>query len=110
MNKSIKKLSLKGTFWIQLQKKIANIQRIEQDDISAIKFEVARLHFLSDVFVAVAFYICCLSSLMAVYKNGHIRKRQGCFLKQNSACFSDRSDRPPIAKFSAQFRHATIKL
>ena len=27
---------------------------IERDGISAMKFEVARLHFLSDVFVAVA--------------------------------------------------------
>ena len=31
-----------------------NIWWIEQDGISAIKFEAARLHFLSDVFVAVA--------------------------------------------------------
>ena len=46
-NKSIKKLSLKGTFWT----------RMEQDDISAIKFEEARLHFFNDIFVAVAFYV-----------------------------------------------------
>ena len=34
--------------------KIANIWRIERDRISTIKFEAARLHFLSEVFVAVA--------------------------------------------------------
>ena len=34
--------------------KIANIWRIERGGISAIKFEAARLHFLSNVFVAVA--------------------------------------------------------
>ena len=40
---------------MQLQKEIlANIRRIERNGISAIKFEAARLHFLSDVFVAVA--------------------------------------------------------
>ena len=38
---------------IPLQKKIANVWRIEQDGISAIKFETVRLHFC-DVFVAAA--------------------------------------------------------
>ena len=38
---------------IQL-KKIANIWRIKRDGISGIKFEARRIHFLSDVFVAVA--------------------------------------------------------
>ena len=33
---------------------MANIWRIERDGISAIKFKAARLHFLSDVLVAVA--------------------------------------------------------
>ena len=33
---------------------IANIWRIERDGISAIKFEAARMHFLRDVFAAVA--------------------------------------------------------
>ena len=42
------------SFKIQRQKKIANIWRTERDGISAIKFEAVRLHFLSDVFVAVA--------------------------------------------------------
>ena len=32
--------------------KIANIWQTERDGISAIKFEAARIHFLSDVFVA----------------------------------------------------------
>ena len=36
------------------QKKIANIWRNERDGISTIKFEAARLQFLSDVFEAVA--------------------------------------------------------
>ena len=35
-------------------KKIANIWLIKRDGISAIKFEAARIHFLSEVFVAVA--------------------------------------------------------
>ena len=35
-------------------KKIANNWRIKRDRISAIKFEAAQIHFLSDVFVAVA--------------------------------------------------------
>ena len=34
--------------------KYANIWRIVQDGISAKKFEAARIHFLNDVFVAVA--------------------------------------------------------
>ena len=42
------------SFGIQLQKKTANIRRIEREGICAIKFEAAQLHFLSDVFVAVA--------------------------------------------------------
>ena len=33
---------------------IANIWRIERDGINAIKFEAARMHFLRDVFAAVA--------------------------------------------------------
>ena len=41
-------------FSIQFQKKIAIISRIEWDGASAIKFEAARIHFLSDDFVAVA--------------------------------------------------------
>ena len=35
-------------------KKIAEIWKLKRDVISAIKFEAARIHFLSDVFVAVA--------------------------------------------------------
>ena len=35
-------------------KKIANIWRSKRDGISAIKFEAAQIHFLSDVFLAVA--------------------------------------------------------
>ena len=43
---------------IQLQKKkIANIWQIKGDGISAIKFEVAQIHFLSDVFAAVAVFV-----------------------------------------------------
>ena len=36
------------------KKKTANIWRVESEAISAIQFEAAQLHFLSDVFVAVA--------------------------------------------------------
>ena len=36
---------------------IANIWRIERDGINAIKFEAARIHFLRDVFAAVAVVI-----------------------------------------------------
>ena len=42
------------SFRIQLHKRLANIWRIKRDGISAIKFEAAQIHFLSDVFVAVA--------------------------------------------------------
>ena len=42
------------SFRSQLQKKIANNLRIKRDGISAIKFEAAQIHFLSDVFLAVA--------------------------------------------------------
>ena len=42
------------SFRIQLQKQIYNIWRIKRDGTSAIKFEATRIHFLSDVFVAVA--------------------------------------------------------
>ena len=33
----------------------ANIFRTERDGISVIEFETARIHFISDVFVAIAF-------------------------------------------------------
>ena len=42
---------------IQPYQKFANIWRIERVGISAIKFEVERIHFLSDVFVAVAIVV-----------------------------------------------------
>ena len=38
---------------IQVPKKFANIRRIKQDGISAIKFEAARIHFLSNVVVTI---------------------------------------------------------
>ena len=37
-----------------MTEKIANIWRIEQDGISAVKFAVARLHFLRDISLTVA--------------------------------------------------------
>ena len=42
---------------ISTPKEFASIRRIKRDGISAIKFEVARIHFLSDVFVAVAVFV-----------------------------------------------------
>ena len=45
--------TLRQSFRIQLQKKIANIWWMEQDGINAIKSEAAWIHFLSDVYVAV---------------------------------------------------------
>ena len=39
------------------RKKKPNIWQIERDGIIAIKFETARLHFLIDVFVAVAVFV-----------------------------------------------------
>ena len=50
------------SFRIQLQKQIYNIWRIKWDGISAIKFEVARVHFLSDVFVAVAVAVAVVAA------------------------------------------------
>ena len=38
-------------------KKIVNTWQIKRDGISAIKFEAAQIHFLSDVFVAVAVFV-----------------------------------------------------
>ena len=51
MDSAIQRLNNPG------QDKIAKILRIERDRISAKKFEAARLHFLSVVFVAVAFVV-----------------------------------------------------
>ena len=43
------------TAWYNLiPEKLTNIWRTERDEISAIKFEAARLDFLSDLFEAVA--------------------------------------------------------
>ena len=47
-------------------KKLANIQTIKGDGTSAIKFEAAQIHFLSDVFVAAAVVRCCLSSPVTI--------------------------------------------
>ena len=41
-------------------KTFANICWIKRDGISAITFEAAQIHFLSDVFVAVAVVVACL--------------------------------------------------
>ena len=46
--------TLMQSFRFQLQKNFGNTRRIKRDEISAIKFETAEIHFLSDVFVAVA--------------------------------------------------------
>ena len=43
--------------FISRTEKKPNIWRIERDRISVIKFETARLHFLRDVFVAVAVFV-----------------------------------------------------
>ena len=40
-----------------IPEKLANIWRTERDGISAINFEAARIHFPSDVFIAVAFVV-----------------------------------------------------
>ena len=45
------------SFRIQLQKKLPIFDGIERDGISPIKSEAARIHFLSDVFVAVAVFV-----------------------------------------------------
>ena len=46
-------LNFDSVFWNSTPEKIANIWSIKRDKISAIKFEPARLLFLSDVFVTV---------------------------------------------------------
>ena len=63
------------SFRIQVHKKIANIWRIERNRISAIKFEAARLHFLSDVFAAAAVVVAIRSLISSD------------FLPQNCRCF-----------------------
>ena len=42
------------SFRIQLQKKLSTFDELNEMELSAIKLEAARLHFLSDVSVAVA--------------------------------------------------------
>ena len=61
------------SFRTQLQKNFANIWCIKRDKISAKKFEAARIHFLSDVFVD-RHRRCCLSSLMS-WVDGRKTKR-----------------------------------
>ena len=51
--------TLMQSFRILNSKKFANIWRIKRDGISAIKFEAAQIHFLNDVFVAVAVVVSC---------------------------------------------------
>ena len=51
------------SFRIQLQKKMPNIWRIKRDGISVIKFSATPIHFLSDVFVAVAVLVAYSSLL-----------------------------------------------
>ena len=46
------------------RKNISSIWRIKQDGISAIKFEAARIHFLRDVFVALAVVVAWLCGLV----------------------------------------------
>ena len=50
------------SFRIQLHKILPTFGKKERDGISAIKFEAAPLHFLSDVFVAVAVVVAQASS------------------------------------------------
>ena len=45
------------TLFNSRKKKTANIWRVEPEVISATKFEAAQLHFLSDVFVAIAIVV-----------------------------------------------------
>ena len=44
-------------------KKVSNIWRIKRDGISAKKFEAERIHFLSDVLVAVAVVVVKLPNM-----------------------------------------------
>ena len=62
---------------IQPYQKFANIWRIERVGISAIKFKVARIHFLSDVFAAVAVLIIIKSETKYIrmwYSSCHERE------------------------------------
>ena len=65
------------SFRIQRQKKFAKIWRIKRDGISANKFEAARSHFLSDVFVVVSVVACVAS--VSVWFRGKERPRKGIF-------------------------------
>ena len=58
-------------------KKIANLWRIKRDGISAIKFQAARIHFLSDVFVVVA--VVPLLKLPKFPSAMHIAMKDSCF-------------------------------
>ena len=48
------------------KKKIANIWRIKRDGMSAIKFEALRIHFLSQVFLAVAVIVAYINFLVSL--------------------------------------------
>ena len=61
-------------------KPFANIWLIKRDRISAIKFEAARIHFLSDVLVRSRRRRCCLNSLLCLTKGGEKRGFSHLFL------------------------------
>ena len=58
------------SFRIQLQK-FANIWRIRRDGMSAIKFKVAQIHFLSDVFVAVPVVVATTTTSQRERQKSH---------------------------------------
>ena len=63
------------SFRIQVHKKIVNIWPIERNGISAIKFEEARLHFLRDIFAAVAVVV----AIRSLISNDLLLQNWRCF-------------------------------
>ena len=67
-------LNFDTVLWNSTLKKVTIIWRFKRDGIRAIKFQAARIHFLSDVFVAVAVVVpYCFGNVIAL-QYGDTRK------------------------------------
>ena len=88
------------SFRIQLQKKNAKIWRIEWDRISEIKFEARRLHFLSDVLVAVGVVVTLLKLPNSLSDFKHSAVCVGLIYTYFFSCLVTRQQRKVIRTLS----------
>ena len=89
-------LNFDTVFWNSTPEKFANIWRIERVGISAIKFDGARIHFLRDVFVAVAAVVAYAPYL----KKGVVTLLIGHLLASHADVFRRSSRVPAPLTFS----------